>query len=48
MKLSIAEEDTSVPVKAVVEDTGDVEDLKVKNPIKTPKRRKVKEKWVIL
>ena len=25
-----------------------VDDVEVKNPIKTPKKRKVKEKWVIL
>ena len=25
-----------------------VDDVEVKNPIKTPKKRKVKEKWVVL
>ena len=28
--------------------TTGVDDLEVKNPIKTPKKRKVKEKWVVL
>ena len=47
-ELSTYNEDTTNPVKAVEKATTAVDDVEVKSLIKTPKKRKAKDMWVIL